>query len=936
MKSKLFVIISFLFIISINVSGQNTNQLPQDAAVRYGKLNNGLTYYIRHNEEPKQRAEFYIAQKVGSILEAPGQEGLAHFLEHMCFNGTLNFPDNTLIKSLEQKGIKFGANLNAYTSFDETVYNLSNIPVSRMGIIDTALLVLHDWSGYISLNDKDIDDERGVIREEWRTRNDESYRNTVTIINTVLAGTQYADRIPIGHLDVINNFPYQAIKDYYKKWYRPDLQAIIIVGDIDVDLIEAKIKQLFGNIPAPVNAAMRTEFQIPDNTEPLVAIASDAETQSTSISISYKRNTYPAQLKNTVAYYNQLIYNMMIPSMYNERLYDLSQQPNPPFDGANGSLGKFLIVKNKDAFSVNVSPRNNNDALTAFKAILIENERLRRYGFTAAEFERAKANLWRNYESIYAEKSKRDNGNYVSEYVAHFTDNEPYPGIEWEYQYTKDFLANLKLSEINQYAQSLVTDTNVVFMVTGPKNDSVTLPTKQQLIDVWNEARATAVEPNADNLLNKPLLDKKPKPGKIVKTQPQAFGYTQWTLSNGVKVMVKHTDLKNDEVVLSAYSPGGISLIDNNDMPTARVMSAIVPMGGVGEFSQVELSKLLAGKMASVYPSVGDFDESLNGGSSVKDFETMLQLVYLYFTQPRTDTSAFNLWKSQMKEQLKNASLDPSSSLSDTLNRLLTNNNERSKVFNLSMLEKVDYAHAIELYKARFANAADFTFFITGNIQLDSIKAYVETYLGSLPATRNREKLIDRGVYPTKGHVKSHFQRELSTPKSSVYSIYTGNIPCTTNNVVLINYIQDILNIVFTETIREKEGGTYGVNVEGNISKFPKERFSFVIQFDTDPTKREQLLAIVYNEIERLTTQGPSQENVNKVKEYMLKSFQEQTEENSYWSSAINLLSYYNLDIYTNYQNLVSSVTPEQIKQFAQQIFSQGNVIEVSMNPLIK
>ncbi|WP_321288415.1 insulinase family protein [uncultured Sunxiuqinia sp.] len=930
---KLVIVIIASFAVHFLAIAQQGQNIPMDPEVRTGRLDNGLTYYIRHNELPEQRAEFYIAQRVGSILEEENQRGLAHFLEHMCFNGTKNFPGNTLIEQLESKGIKFGVNINAYTAIDETVYNLSNIPVTREGIIDTALLVLHDWSGFVSLNDKDIDQERGVIHEEWRTRHTADYRVMEKTYKNVFPDSRYAERMPIGLIEVIDNFPYQAIRDYYKKWYRPDLQAIIVVGDIDIDKVEEKIKILFADIPAPVAPAVRKYFEVPDNTDPIVSVVSDPELQQTGISISYKRDVCPVPQKNTTIYYSNMVLEYMVASMFNQRLYQVSEEPNPPFERASGGPGAFYSAKTKRAWKVNVSPRNNNDWEQALRTVLKENERMQRYGFTAMELERAKTNMLSRYESAYREREKQYNREYVQEYVRNFTDNEPSPGIGWEYKYVKDMLSNLTLDRVNMVAEALITDTNVVFAISGPENDNVTLPAKSDILAVWNKVKKADVKPYVEEELTTSLLEKKPIKGKITGTKQLSFGYTQWTLSNGVKVLIKATDYREDQVILSAYSPGGTSLVEDDDLPSAMVAGSLASLGGLGHLNQVDLGKILTGKRVSVSPFIGNLSEGIYGTASPKDFETLLQLTYLYFTQPRMDQDAFDTWESNTRVQLENVSLNPMISLRDTLNKILTGNNPRGRQFTPAMLDKVSYNKALSLYRERFSDAGDFTFFITGNVETDSIKEYVETYLGGLPSTMDKEKFIDRGIYPFKGIVKNHFGRQLETPKSSVSIIYTGEIPYTLKNIVLMDYVESVLNMVYTEKIREEKGGAYGVSVRGGIGKFPRERFSFRIEFDTAPSKRDTLVRIVYDEIRKILEEDPQDLDIQKVKEYMLKSYQEGLINNRYWVNIIGELIIKEVDVHSGYEEKVKSVTPSMVRKFATEIFSQGNVIEVSMNP---
>lgn len=933
MKIQFFLPFVTLILSSFCSLAQQGQPIPTDPLVRTGKLSNGLTYYIRHNELPKQRAEFFIVQRVGSILEEETQRGLAHFLEHMCFNGTKNFPGNTMIQELEKKGIKFGQNVNAATGLDQTVYNLSNIPVNREGIVDTALLVLHDWSGFVSLTDKDIDDERGVIREEWRTTNTGDRRVQAQYIKEVFAGTQYAERLPIGLIEVINNFAYQDLRDYYKKWYRPDLQAIIVAGDIDVDKIELKIKQLFADIPAPVNAAPRPQFQIPNNTDPMVSVASDPEVTRTLVNIFCKKDATPDAMKTSPEYMRIQLINNLAATMFNQRMYELSQQPDPPFTGAFGRMSDFILTPTKWAWAVSAAPRSNKDSEVALRALITENERLRKYGFLESEFGRAKISILRGYETTFNEREKQDNAYYVNKYVELFLTNEPAPGIEWEYNFIKSQLAAITIGQVNQLAKTFVTDTNMVFVVTGPKKDDLILPTREQILTAWNEIRNEKISPYVDAVSDKPLLDKKPVAGKITKKEQKPFGYTQWTLSNGVKVLIKKTDFKKDQILMSSYSPGGSSLFSDADIPSAMAINNVIPLGGVGQLSNIELDKFLTGKMVDVNPSVNRLNEKITGQSSPRDFETMMQLTYLYFTQPRMDQDAFDTWKSNTKSRIENASLNPMMSLRDTITKIMTNNNPRGRNMNLDLLSKVDYNKVMELYKNRFADASDFTFFITGNVNADSISTLVETYLGSLPSMKRNEKFKDLGINPEKGKIISHFDKKLQTPKTTVVAIYTGKIPYTLENMILMNYLQSVLTIIYTENIREKEGGSYGVAVQGNLNKFPKETFSFQVSFDTDPAKAAKLLGLVYDEINRIKVQSPGEEYVSKVKEFSLKDHQEQLLNNDYWSETISGLFTLGIDTHTKYDKIVASVTPAMIRDFAKKIFSQGNIAEIVMSP---
>ncbi|MDP4292671.1 MAG: insulinase family protein, partial [Bacteroidota bacterium] len=603
-----------------------------------------------------------------------------------------------------------------------------------------------------------------------------------------------ANRLPIGSIDIINNFPYQDIKDYYKKWYRPDLQGIIVVGDVDVDKVEKKIKTLFADIPKPVNPAQRLRYPVPNNLSPIVSIQTDPEVQQTQLSVYYKHDAVPAEMKSTMSYYIMQVVNDLVSSMFNARLYELSKKPDPPFAGAHGEYGEFIVTPSKDAWSVSVNPRNNNEAETALRAIIRENERMRRFGFTASEFRRAKTELLRNYENAFNERDKQKNDSYINECVQLFLNNEPMPGIEYEYDLVNKVLPDIPLDAINKTAQSFVIDTNVVFTVMGPKKEGVTIPEKDRVLKIWDEVKNEKITPYVDVVADKPLIEKKPVAGKVIKTEQKPFGYSEWILSNGVKVLLKKTDYKKDEVIMNSYSPGGSSLVKDTDLPSVSILNEVIRLGGVGQFNSVELEKMLTGKLVSVGPFVSDLNEGISGNASPKDFKTLMELTYLYFTQPRKDQDAFNSWVVRKKNQLENAAQNPMNSFIDTLTTVITNRNPRGRRFNLDMLSKVDYNKVLEIYKDRFADASDFTFFFTGNIEPDSVKGLIETYLGGLPSTNRKENFKDLGVYPPKGIVKNDFKKKLEVPKSSVFVAYTGEIPYTLEDIVLMEYVESILN----------------------------------------------------------------------------------------------------------------------------------------------
>ena len=595
--------------------------IPTDPNVRIGKLENGLTYYIRHNELPENRADFYIAQKVGSILEEDNQRGLAHFLEHMCFNGTTNFPGKAMINWLESIGVRFGENLNAYTSIEETVYNIDNVPVNRDGIVDSCLLILHDWANDLTLAEAEIDNERGVIHEEWRTGQGAMMRMYEQALPKAMEGSKYGHRLPIGTIEVIDNFPYQALRDYYEAWYRPDQQGIVVVGDVDVDKVEAKIKELFSPIQMPANAPERKYEPVPDNKEPIITIAKDKEQPSTMIYIWHKHPATPNEAKGNIGYLVQNYLFSMISSMMHARLEELRQAANPPFIQAASGDSDFLLAKTTEAF-VGMAVSKDDGIPTALAALVREIERARKFGFTSSEYARAKADYLRALESAYNERDKMKNNEYVQEYVRHFIDNEPIPGIENEYAIMNQLAPNIPVEAINQILPQLISDENIVINIFGPDKEGMVYPTEAEILDILKKTKAEEITAYVDQVSDEPLLKETPKAGKIVKTEEGPFGSTALTLSNGVRVVVKNTDFKADEIRMGAFSPGGTSLFGTNEVLQVQMLNSVAGLGGLGNFSNVDLEKVLAGKKVGISASVNGLTERLNGHCSPKDLET--------------------------------------------------------------------------------------------------------------------------------------------------------------------------------------------------------------------------------------------------------------------------------------------------------------------------
>ena len=909
---------------------QQQPPIPIDPNVRIGKLDNGLTYYLRKNNLPANRADFYIAQKVGSIQEEENQRGLAHFLEHMCFNGTTHFPGDALKQYLERIGVKFGENLNAYTSVDETVYNISNVPVNTPGAVDSCLLILHDWSNDLTLDPKEIDKERGVINEEWRTRMSAMQRFQEKLLPAMFAGTKYATCFPIGTMDVVMNFKPQTLRDYYEKWYRPDLQGIVVVGDIDVDAVEVQIKKLFADVPAQPNAAKREYYPVNDNKEPIVLIARDKEQPHIQAIVFNKHKATPDSEKDKIGYLVENYATNLIGNMLNARLNELLQEANPPYIYAGSYDGDFFVAKTKQAFTGIVVCKE--DAVESGIATLLrEMERARRFGFTESEYQRARAEYLRNLESAYNERDKRKNDEYINEYVRHFLDNEPIPGIENEYGIISQIAPSIPVEPLNMMMQTLVTDTNQVVAIFGPEKENLKMPTEDAIKKILQDVKTEELTPYVDKVSDEPLMRETPKGGKIISEQKDnVFGTTMLTLSNGVKVIIKKTDFKADEIIMKGVSPGGSSLFPDSEIININGLDA-VSVGGLGNFSAVELEKVLAGKRASVGYGIGDKTESVNGYCSPKDFETMMQLTYLTFTAPRRDDDAFASYKNRNKAAWLNQEMNPMTAFGDSVTYALRMGHPRTLRVKSDMVDKMDYDKILAMYQDRFKDASDFTFIFVGNVDIEEMKPLIAEYLGTLPSINRKESFKDNKIEYRKGVYKNEFIREQETAKASNFVSFIGTCKYDLRNTILMDMTGQVMDLVYTEKVREDEGGTYSVYVGGNLSKYPKEIAGLQVIFDTAPSKREKLMKIIFAEIEHIAKEGPSETNLNKVKEFMLKKHTEDLKENGYWMGSIDEYLFTGMNPVKDYEQIVNSITTKDIQKFADDLFKQKNKVEVSM-----
>jgi len=929
--SKHFMALATLVVCAVTAFAQQMPPVPVDPQVRMGKLDNGLTYYIRQNNYPEGQANFYIAQKVGSVLEEDNQRGLAHFLEHMCFNGTEKFPGNGVVKYLEGIGVKFGADLNAYTSIDETVYNIDNVPVSVAGAIDSCLWILHDWAGALLLEGDDIDKERGVIHEEWRQRNTAQQRMLEQLLPTLYpGGNRYGHRMPIGTMEVVDNFPYQALRDYYEKWYRPDLQGIVVVGDVNVDEVEAKIKSIFADLTMPENPAERVYYPVADNKEPIIALAKDKEQQYGIVYIFNKHEAIPAEVKGNMQYLIIDYAKAMFASMMGSRMGELAMQPDAPFVEGFVNDEDYFLSKTKGAVSGAIIPKEGQ-MKEATALLYREMLRARRHGFTESEYVRARAEYLTNLESAYNERAKVKSRSYCQQYVRHFIDNEPIPGIENEYALMNQLAPNLPVDLVNQLIQGLMSDSNLVVMAMLPEKEGMTYPTEAEVAQLLTEMAAEDITAYVDKVSDEPLIAQEPEGGKVVKTKEAKYGYKQLTLSNGATVYLKSTDFKADQILMSVVSKGGTALYDAGEAINLSQVTDVIENNGIGSFNTTDLQKVLAGKKAGVAPYISLNMEGMNGNSTPKDFETLMQLTYLQFTAPRLDDEAFASYKSKMKAMLENQELDPQSALGDTLTKVLYNNHPRAINMKAADVEKIDDKRILEIYKERFANAADFVFIFTGAIDEATALPLIEKYIGGLPSGGKKEKYVDAKLDIQKGEHKNVFEKQMATPSATVYLVFSGKVKHNLKNNLMMSLTKQILDIIYTEEIREKEGGTYGVGTSGTITKVPKESARLLIMFQTDPDKREHLTKMAVDLLDKFAEEGPRQKDLDKVREYMLKKYAENQKENAYWASLLQGSITADYEGYKDYEKTLNSITPDDLKKFVKKLLKQGNEIEVSM-----
>jgi zinc protease len=926
MKSLFVIILIFV------LATMSAQVVPLNPDVLYGKLNNGLTYYIQKNSLPKERAMFYLVVNAGAVNENTDQNGLAHFCEHMAFNGTKNFPDKGILNYLQSIGMSFGGGLNAFTNSDITCYTLNDVPTNRAGYIDSALIVLREWAGNVSYTTEEINKERGVLHEEWRTGGGASKRMSDKIDKTLFSGSKYADHNVIGEVSIIDKADPDIIRKFYKDWYRPDLQAVIVVGDIEKDAIKAMIEKKFGDLPMRKQAPANVKTLVSDNKDPLIAIATDKEASNISITVYTK---HPGQEKKDLDYVKMRMLSSLYNVMFSGRISEILQKENPPFISAYSGYGG--LTKYQDSFITSVTPLNS-DPLKSFKAVLTEVERVKRFGFTASEFDRAKKQLMLSYERSYIEKDKQFSSSIIGGYMSNFTMANPAPGPVYYYELSKTFLPGVTVEQVNSLAVKWMRTENQVITVTGPEKDGVRIPNEMELKGAMSEVLNSKIEPYIDKVLPTSLISGELKGSPVVKQEYiKEIDGTKLTLGNGATVWLKSTNNKADEIRMQGFSNGGTSIISAEDLPSASLASNIKPTCGIGNFSAQDLRKMLTGKVAGVSSTLTDLVEMMNGTSSVKDFETMLQLVYLQFLPTRRDDAAVKSLLQRMKAQYENRKNDPMSVLSDTLTMVMNNYSPRASIINPAYFDRMNLEKAYTIVDDRFKDASDFNFVFIGNVDVEKMKPLIEKYIGSIPDLERKEMWRDNNIGPADGHVARELFTEMKDPKATVYVYYHGKMPCTPENVEYLNAVQYILNMRYVESIREKEGGTYGVSVSGSLTSRPVNNYKFYLSFTCAPERVDYLKKILFDELVNIKNNGVTMDEVQKTRENFLKSFPETMKNNSFIMDRV--VNFINNGVYTplpeNSTEIYKNLDGRKIQEMAKKLFV-NDYVDIVQKPLVK
>jgi zinc protease len=905
-----------------------TQRVPVDSAITVGRLDNGLRYYIRANRRPENRAELRLVVNAGSVLEDDDQRGLAHVVEHMAFNGTKHFAKQEIGAFMESIGMRFGPSLNAFTSFDDTTF-VMQVPTDKVGIIDRAFLVMEDWSQNLLFEPQEVDQERGVIIEEWRLRRGAGARMQDQVLPVLLKGSRYSERVPIGTRESLQTFPHARLTQFYKDWYRPDLMAVVAVGDFDPAVIERLIKEHFTRIPPAAVRRPRPSFDVPGSSGTSFAIVADKEIPAATIAIY---NKLPAREQSTVSSYRQRIIDHLYAGMVNDRLAELSQKPNPPFVAANVERSIFVRTLETATLSAIVKPDGIEQAVDA---LLTESERVARYGFTPAEFDREKRNLLRVYEQAVTEKASQDSGSLADEYVRNFLVDESIPGIAWEYEQHQRGLPGITLAEVNALAREWNGDRNRVVVVFAPDQPGLTLPTEAKLASVMAAVDMKRIDPPVNAEHTSVLLPTLPEPGAVVstKTVPDV-GMTEWTLSNGVTVVLKPTTLKQDEVVFRAFSPGGTSLAPDRDYVAAMTAAQVMAAGGVGSFDATGLRNALSGKVAVVSPTIGDTREGMSGGGSVKDIETILQLVYLYFTSPRADASIFTVMTDQMRMLLVNRRVMPDAVFDEMVQTTMTQNHLRARPLSPEIVAEMDLAKSLAFYKDRFADASGFTFVFVGSLNLETLKPLVERYLGALPSLHRKETWKDVGIKPPRGIVERTVTKGIE-PKGRVRLVFSGPFTWTASNRVALETLGEVLEGQLGLVLREEQSGTYGVQVNTETQRFPTPEYQISVDFGCDPARTDALVKTALGEVGKLRLDGPSSNYVADTRQALLRQWETNRQENLFLLDEVADSLEFGDDVrgIEDVPRLYRDLTAEVVRDAARQYLDTNNYVRVTLLP---
>ncbi len=930
------IIAGFIFLLGVFCATAQSkfdlsSPIPEDTKVSKGVLENGMTYYVRSNNEPENRAELMLVVRAGSVDEDDDQQGLAHFCEHMAFNGTKNFPKHELVDYFESIGMEFGPEINAYTSFDETVYMLK-VPLDSSEYMEKGLQVLYDWACQVTDSDEEINNERGVIHEEWRGSKSAEERMQKQWWPVFLKGSKYAGRLPIGKMEVVDNCEPEVLRRFRHDWYRPDLQAVIVVGDFDQDKMVQEVKDKFSQIPRSGKQREKIHYEIPNHKETLVKVVTDKEA---SYPVAYVMYKHDLEISKTIGDYRHMILENLYNAMINSRLAEKTQQADPPFIMGQSSFDE--LIGPKSAY-LSIAVTRNGAIEDGIKAVLLENERVKKYGFEQTELDRQKTALLSYIEKSYNERDNQESASYAQEYKRNFLmSKEPFPGIENEFEYFKTFMPGITLDEVNRLAHKWITKENRTVIVTAPEIEGIKVPSEEEIFALLDEVENTEVEAYEDAVTDVPLLEEAPIGSPVVaEKELENVDAVEWTLRNGARVVFKTTDFKDDEILFNAWSPGGSSLYGAKDDISAGFTADILEMSGIAGFDNITLDKMLSDKVFTISPFVNQLREGFNGSSSVEDVETLLQMLYLYFTSPRFDETSYQSYLTRLSGILENKSASPESAFQDTFKVTMSGYNKRARPMTTELLKEADFSRIGEIGMERFKNASDFIFFFVGNIDPETFKPLVEKYIGGIPSSAEKENWKNLHI-EAPGGVVQKVVRKGQEKKSIQYIVFHGGFDYNSRNRVEMDAMGRILTTRLLESIREERGSVYYIGAKPSTSKYPEEEYSVTIYYGTDPEKLSELKEAVFEEIKHFAKDGPTGEELDKAKEKMLRERETAEKENNFWLSILSNTYYIkdgDFSKYGNYKGLVESITASSIKEAFKKYFDFDNYVSVALAPV--